>query len=114
MRALSKAAKIALSEQNDLVPDAEESLRRLHPSGNPVLCPIDDSFDVVFESEEVARAIKSFPRVRAEVLPGFVPHIWLVLTVPRGAAFSARSRSSPRYFHQASCRHTVVCYVKLA
>ena len=59
--ALSKAAKVTLSDK--LVParDIVESLRRLHPAGDPVICPMDNAFDVVFENEEIAAALKSFP-----------------------------------------------------
>ena len=60
-RALSKAAKIALSEQLELFTGAEEALKRLHPAGNPVVCSVDSSFEVNFEPEEIAAAIKSFP-----------------------------------------------------
>ena len=60
-KALSKAAKIALSEQLDLVADAEEALKQLHPVGDPVVCSADSSFVVTFEPEEIAAAIKSFP-----------------------------------------------------
>jgi len=113
--ALSKAAKIALSDHCELMTDAEEPLRRLHPPGNPVACSVDDTFIVDFEAEEVTRAIKSFPpgssggpsglRASHLVCPDSSIHNRLVGALAKFASLFASGRLPPH------CR--VLCQARL-
>ena len=113
--ALSKAAKIALSDHCELMTDAEEPLRRLHPPGNPVVCSVDDTFVVDFEAEEVTRAIKSFPpgssggpsglRASHLVCPDSSIHNRLVGALAKFASLFASGRLPPH------CR--VLCQARL-